>query len=301
MAALANLFLLALAVLPLFGQTLESPSTTLVFHSASRSLRPIIGMTGSSYLGQALYSDLDFASVSPDQKTVIIETAGHIKLIRNTQDSEEIESAVTAIDHILWSTDSSTAILFSSANRQLQWIINGKAGPATRLPDNARLLAAQPDGQMALVAADGRVYRITPDASSVQIAALGDPTAAAISGDTVYIADATTRQIFELRHNTQLPFLGPADDIQDPVALLLSADGGTLYVAMKSVRTLSAYNTSDKALATRLTLDWTPSSFAALSKETFLLNPDARVGEPFSILSTRGGLAESFIPTGAAK
>ena len=124
MAALANLRLLALAALPLFGQTLESPRTTLVFHSASRSLRPIIGMPGSSYLGPARYSDLDFASVSPDRKTAIIEAAGHVTLIRNMQDPEDIRAAITAVDRILWANDSSTAILFSSANRQLQWITN---------------------------------------------------------------------------------------------------------------------------------------------------------------------------------
>ena len=301
MAALDKLCLLVLLALPSFGQTMQSPLTTLVFHSASRSLRPIIGMTGSSYLGPALYADLDFASVSPDQKTAIIETANRVTLIRNLQDAAEIEAAITAIDRILWSNDSSIAILFSSANRELQWIANGKAGSVTTLPENARLLAAQPDANMAIVAAGGRVYRITPDAAPVQIAALGDPTAAAICGDTIYVADAAARQIFELSNNVQHPFLGPADGIDDPAALLLSADGATLYVAMKSARSLSAYSTVEKTLTGRLALDWTPSSFEALSKETFLLNSGARAGEPFSVLNLRNGLAENFIPTGDAK
>jgi len=217
------------------------------------------------------------------------------------QDAAEIETAITAIDRILWSNDSSIAILFSSANRQLQWIANGKADSVIGLPDNARLFFVQSDGQAAIVAAGGRVYRITPDAAPVQIAALGDPTAAAIHGDTIYVADAATRQIFELSNNVQRPFLGPADGIDDPAALMLSADGATLYVAMRSTRSLSAYSTVEKALTARLTLDWTPSSFKALSKETFLLNSGARAGEPFSVLNLRNGLAENFIPTGDAK
>lgn len=297
MAALVKLRLLALAALPLFGQALESPPVTLVFHSASRSLRPVIGITGSSYLGPALYGDLAFASVSPDQKAVIIEEAGRVALIRNMRDVEDIETAVRVIDRILWSSDSSTAIVFSSANRQIQWIVNGKAGSVAILPDTARLLAAQPDAQAAIYAADGRVYRITPDAASVQIAALGDPTAAAINGDMLYIADAAAHQIFELRDNMQRPFL----TIEDPAALLLSADGATLYVAMKSSRTIGAYGTSDGTLTARLTLDWVPSSLDALSTDTLLLNPGAKSGEPFSVLSIRNGLAESFIPTGAAQ
>lgn len=301
MAALGNISILALVVLPLFGQTLESPLTTFVFHSASRSLRPIIGAIGSSYLGSALYTDLDFASVSPDQKTVIIETADRVTLIRHMQDAAEIETAITSIDRILWSNDSSTAILFSSANRQLQWIANGKAGSITDLPDYPRLLAAQPDAKMAIVAAGGRVYRISPDAAPVQIATLVDPTAATVNGDTIYVADATTSQIFQLSDNVQHLFLGQADGIEGPAALRLSEDGATLYVAMKAARTLSAYRIADKALISRISLDWEPFSFEVLARDTFLLNPDAKSGEPFSILSTRNGLAESFIPTGDAK
>jgi len=309
LAALVKSSLLALAVLPLLGQTLNSPFTTLVFHAASRSLRPIVGMTGSSYLGPSVYPDLDFGSVSPDQKTAIIETAGRVTFIRSMQNQEtaDVETAITAIDLILWSDDSSTAILFSAANRQIQWITNGKAGSATDLPNGTRLLAAQCDAQGAIAASDGRVYRITPDTAPVQIATFGDPTAAATdaTGNTIYIADAATQQILVLSNNgggyNQRPFLAATEEIPDRAALLLSADGATLYVAMKSARTLSAYSTADKTLTTRLALDWVPSSFERLSKETYLLNPGARVGEPFSVLSTRNGLAESFIPTGDAK
>ncbi len=298
MAALVNLRMLALAVLPLFGQTLEIPSTTLVFHSASRSLRPIIGMPGSSYLGPALYADLDFASVAPDQKTTIIESTNRLTVIRNQQDSAVIENAIAAIDRIIWSDDSSTAILFSSVNRQVQWVVNSKAESAISLPDNVRLLAAQADARAAIIAAAGRVYRITPESAPIQIAVLGDPTAATFNGETLYIADTAAHQIFEISNNAQLPFLGLDNGIEDPAALRLSEDGATLYVALKSTRTLNAYRISDKTLLARISLDWEPSSFEALTRNTFLLNPGAKAGEPFSVLSTRDGLAESFIPTG---
>lgn len=301
MADLARILLLAFAAFPSFGQVMESPLSTVLFHPASRSLRPMIGMTGSSYLGPALYTDLDFASISPDQRVAIIETAGRVSLLRNWREATPIEGAIAGIEQAFWSNDASTAVVFSSNNRQLQWIAGGKAGAITTLPEGTRLLAAQSDVDVVIAAAGSRIYRITPDGAPSQIAMLGAPTAAAITGNTIYIADAAARQILALNDNTQTVFLGPNDGIEDPAALWLSADSRTLYVAMKSARTLSAYSTVERTLTTRLQLDWTPSSFVPISNGTFLLNPDARAGEPFSILTLRDGLTESFLPTGDAK
>lgn len=301
MAALDSLRILALAVLPLSGQTLDGPRTTLVFHPASRSVRPIIGMTGASYLGPALHADLDFASVSPGQKATILERAGRVTIVRNSADAVDVENAITAIDRIAWSEDSTVTILFSSANRQVQWVVNGSAEPAILLPENSRLLAAQPNAREAIVAAGGRLYRVTSQSAPAQIGVFGDPAAATFNGDVLYVADTASRQIFEIRDNSERPLLGQDDGIEAPTALRMSADGATLYVAAKSARTLSAYRISDKTLLSRISLECEPSSLELLAPDTFLLSLGAKAGEPLSVLSTRDGLAEAFIPAGDVK
>ncbi len=309
MPVLANLRFLTLAALPLFGQTLETPRTASIFHAASHSVRPIIGMTGASHLGPASYSDLDFASIAPDQRNAILVAGNQTRLTRNIQNADAIaiENAISFVDRILWSSDSGTAILFSSVNRQLQWLVDGQLSAVTNLPENALLLTAAHDGRTAITTANGRIYRITSDTAPVQIALLTNPIAATFDSEglTLYLADSTTNEIVELRDTgnsyTQRTFLSAADGIEDPVALRLTPDNAAIYVAMKASRAISSYRTLDKALLMRLPLDWTPSSFESLSPETFLLNPAAPIGEPLSVLMTRNGLAEFFIPAGDAK
>ena len=310
MPVLANLRLLAFAALPLLSQTLENPPTALAFHSASRSLRPIIGIPGSSYLGAPLLSDLDFASIAPDQKTGVAVSNGSTRLIRNIQDpasvSAPIENAIAAVDQVLWSVDSTTAILLSSTQREIQWITAGQAVPLYSLANMSgkiRLLAADPQAQVAIVAAAGQLFRITNETAPTLLATVGNPTAAVFdrTGQVLYVADAAARQIFELRYGTQTAFLKGAEGIEDPVARALSEDGTLLYVASQSSRSVAAFRTADSSLVGRLSLDWAPTSFTFLSRGTFLLNRTAPAGEPFSVLTTHDGLAEAFIPTGDVK
>jgi len=272
-------------------------------------VRPIIGMTGASHLGPAFYSDLDFASIAPDQRSAILVAGNQTRLTRNIQNADAIaiENAISSVDRILWSSDSGTAILFSSVSRQLQWLVDGQPSGVTKLPENARLLTSAFVGRTVATTENGRIYRITPDTAPVQIALLTNPTAATFDSEglTLYLADSSTNEIVEL-HDTgnspaQRTFLSAAQGIEDPVALLLAPDNATLYVAMKAPRAIVSYRTVDKTVLTRLPLDWTPSSFEALSPETFLLNPGAPIGEPLSVLVTRNGLAELFIPAGDAK
>lgn len=287
MAALAKFSLLALGTLSVIAQSMNGPGTPFVFHSASRSVRPIIGMTGAAYLGKAVHSDLLFASISPDQKSLILESS----------DGVSIKGAVGNIDTALWSADSTKAVLFSASRQQVQWIVNGEAGRVIDIPNSTRLLALRADGSVAIVAASERIYRVSPDQAPVQIAALTHPTAAAFHENTLFIADATARQILAFEHDgSQRVWL---DQIDAPDALLI--DHGVVYAASKRLRTVRAYSVDTTLPQAELNLDWEPSAFQLLSNQDFLLNPHASAGEPLSVLTTRGGLAEAFIPTGVTQ
>lgn len=287
MAALANFSLLALGVMSVIAQSMNGPNTPLVFHSASHSVRPVIGMTGAAYLGTAVYSDLLFASVSPDQKSFILESNGGVS----------IQGAIGDIDGALWSADSTKAVLFSAVRQQVQWIVGGEAGRVIEIPDSTRLLAVRADGDVAIVAAAGRLYRVSPDHVPVQIAVLAQPAAAAFHGSTLFVADSEARRILVIDPDgTQRIWL---DQIESPNAMLV--DRGVLYAASTQSRILRAYDVDTALPQAELRLDWEPSAFQLLSNQGFLLNPNAREGEPFSVLTIRGGIAESFIPTGVTQ
>ena len=51
------------------------PVSGIVFDAKAKSLRPIMGVPGASYLGNALAADMDLAAVSPDGKFALSGSA----------------------------------------------------------------------------------------------------------------------------------------------------------------------------------------------------------------------------------
>lgn len=315
MAALVNFHRCTLTAffvsLPLLGQALINPPTLLVFHSASRSLRPVLGILGSSYLGESICSDLDFASVAPNQKTAVLVGANATRLVRDLEDpfasTASPELIAPAINQVLWAADSSSAVLVSSVGRSLQWVVAGQVTPPVSLADldgNIRLLATDARADAVVLAIGNRLFRSTRQSPLALIATLGNPTAAAMDrhGETLYVADATARQVFAMRGNdggyTLTPLLHDQETVEHPVAVALSADGSKLYVADQASRSVLSYQTSDGTLLGRLALGEAPTSLRMLSGETFLLNEDAPLGASLSVLRAGDRLAEFFIPTG---
>jgi DNA-binding beta-propeller fold protein YncE len=291
------------------AQTVESPATPLVFHAASRSLRPVVGMAGSAYLGAAVREEVDFASIAPDRRTLFVQAGAASLLMTGAstaeENSRELSEAISGVDQLLWSADGQTAILFASAGPRLQWLAGGQAGAPVELPEGARLLAAYPDGRTAILTVAGHLYRVTPDTALEQIGVFENPAAAVTDGSALYVADAATGQVYAIETvdgaMTQRPLLAEGEAVEDPSSMLLSADGGTLYVALRSARLLRAYAIASGTATAELSLDAEPTAFVPLARGGFLLNPVAAAGEPFSVVNFRNGLTTAFIPTGDLK
>lgn len=315
MAALVNFYRFALtalfASLPLLGQSLVSPPTLLVFHSATRSLRPVVGIPGSSYLGGSICSNLDFASVAPNQKTAVLVGADGTRLVSDLADllgdPAPRDPIASAVDQVLWATDSSAAVLVSSSERSLQWVVSGQVALPVSLADldgDIRLLAADSRANAIVLAVGNRLFRATQQSPLALIAKFGNPTAAAMdrSGEIIFVADATARQLFKMHGDNGgyalTPLLQDQETVEQPVAVALSADGSKLYVADQASRSVTAYQATDGALIGRLALEQAPTSLRMLSRETFLLNEHAPVGASLSVLKAGDRLAEFFIPTG---
>lgn len=82
------LFISACA-LAAFGEDarLTGPAPGFVFDRWSHSIRPILGVLGSSHLGSAVAGGFDIASISPLGTIALATQAGTLYLVRNLDTS----------------------------------------------------------------------------------------------------------------------------------------------------------------------------------------------------------------------
>ena len=287
-----------------------------VFDSASRSLRPIIGIPGASYLGDPLVAGLDWAAVAPEGNHALALRAGDLYSVRGLQSNPAwtlIEGALPSPGRIAWSADASVAVLSSSVESRIQFVRNlGEgpvAGPPIDLPGRVSALALDRAGERALVGIEaeqeGGLYLVSPDGSPRLLAPLGRPAAIALAANDrdLFVADRASRQIWELRNfreeATPLLFADDGGGVTDAVGLALSRDGRLLFVASQSGKTLDAYALESRSLSSRSALDYEPSLLEPLSgRVLFLLKSRGSGNEPLLVLDTSREPTVYFVPVG---
>ena len=86
---------------PAVGQMapLGGPVSGLIFDAPSRSVRPIIGVPGSSYLGQALLENIDNAFIAPDGESALVVANTQVLLIRRLRSGNPARLPVSGLGH----------------------------------------------------------------------------------------------------------------------------------------------------------------------------------------------------------
>ena len=116
------------------GADLSGPVSGAVYNAGSRSIRPILGVPGSSYLGDAIASGLDAAAVSPNHKLAIAIRDGRGVVFTGVDEASPVATEVDAIagaDKLFWSSDSTVAGLYSSTSGAIETWRNGAMQPTT--------------------------------------------------------------------------------------------------------------------------------------------------------------------------
>src|SRR5712692_1991606 len=107
---------------------LSGPVSGFVFHEPSQSIRPIVGVPGSAYLGTALAQGFDAASVSPLGKFALATLGGKLYLLRGLDGGQSepapIEGSIDAVDRFAWSPDGASAVAYSGDSRRAQILRN---------------------------------------------------------------------------------------------------------------------------------------------------------------------------------
>ena len=306
------------AALSCFAQSIQvgGPITGLVYDTPSKSLRQILGMPGAARLGPPLLS-VDWASVAPDGRTALVLVQGEARLV-STKDIGQ-DSAGTPVLGLLdtpqfscWAEDSSSLVLYSAANRALQWVrLSGQAAeadpaiPLTGIDGDVTAIVADKSSGVTVVSAAGTgVYLIGPSGSaSLLIPADASAIAVEPGGQTLWVADRANAQLL------QITKVGPNPESQvlssDPAKLAdistlgLSFDKQRLYLASRATQLLYQFDRSAALLSEGMALDAPASLLLPLGRPSLrLLGVRDKLGQPLYLLDEKSGPGLFFVPAG---
>jgi len=310
---------ISIAVLSLPGGLAKAQSTSFhgpisgfVYSHTSRTVRPLFGIPGATYIGSPLLDQVDSASIAPGGKWAMITKGGHSAFMRGLSDLAPAESSpdglIDAVDRVLWNRDGSYALLYSSSGNRLQRVRLSDTGATADVPldlspwGQATVLAIDPAGQQIAFGVAGLgLYLFGAGQSPALLYSMASPAAAAFDGTgrRLYAVDLDRQQITEFDSGSSaLDFASlaqPDAPAVSPVGLAVSGDGRYLMLADSASQAVRVYETASRSLANTIPLDFTPSRFEALSSGTFLLNGD-NSNEWLLVLDARQLPSISFVP-----
>lgn len=309
--------LLAIALAsPLAAQpaSLRGAVSGFVFDPPSRTIRPLVGVPGSSYLGKPVLKNIDAAYIAPDGQSALVVENGKAALIRGLQDARPAPYPLgLQVDLAAWASNSSGLVVYSSSTRTLkQFDVSGTApvaGPSTDLSgiDGDVIALATNTGAtrtvIALYHSARSGFYVLTEGAVTQIAPSADPGAIAFSGgDLFYAIDRAARQVLRLSaapagaYET-LQFAAESAPLTDPIGLALSPDRLQLYLAGASDRAIRQYDLQSRQIVAEIALDAAPRGLSALADGTVLiLGPRATLDAPMWLAEVRNTLAVYFVP-----
>ena len=231
-----------------------APVLGLAYDESRQTIRPILGIPGAAILGDSLSLDfpLQSAAVAPKASLALALSADDhsIHLVRYTNGASSslaLDSAMTAPTQILFSPSGSAALLYRADSRQTQVVAGLSAAPTVTslslagLPDGVAPAALSDDAQSILFleagSTGGNIWMLRQQQNPLLLSFPGalmsfrpnsQDVVAATTDGAVYLARNAAagngdQQVFSL-----------PDGQSKPVAMAVSSDGGSAYVAFSS-------------------------------------------------------------------
>src|SRR6266478_8101692 len=236
-----------LAMQPAVAQqaSMSGPLSGFVFDSPTLSIRPMIGIAGSAYLGPSIMGGVDFASVAPNGVSALVIQGGQLLAVSGLNSAAPrmvpLDASFSSSMIIGWARDGSRVVFASGSDGAVIQSVRWTGGipsldPAMDLSSiggAVSTLVVDASLQRILIGirddAVGGVYLYDPDGSPTRLVAMADPSALALSSDGA-IAIATDRHTgLILRFAVEAvpaphPVLQSEDALTDPVGVVLSSD-----------------------------------------------------------------------------
>jgi DNA-binding beta-propeller fold protein YncE len=301
----------------------NAPSAVYVHDSVGKTIRPLVGILGSSYPGAVVLDGIDWASFALNHKSALISHAGALAWIPDLSVSDlgaNLESHslpdVPLPQQVIWAADSTRAAILTAASPQLAWLGHFDGTPrlaaSWALDGNQTgwaLLAADTNAnQVLLTSQEGdlrRLWLASPTNAPVLVTGLTNPTAAAFaqSGTTAFVADSATHQVVSISGlNSTNPVIAPLvaseQYVADPAAIALCKDGSRLFLADGGGKVIRAFEIATGTLSAELPVPFAPTSLTAVSSNSFLVGGRDQKEQPFFFLDTQTGGRVLFVPVG---
>jgi hypothetical protein len=309
------LLLTAACALTALGQEtrMSGPVSGFVLHSPSHSIRPLLGVLGSAYLGPAITSDFDAASVSPLGKTALVTRGGKLFFLQGLDTgaltATPIDEAIPA-DRFAWGQDGVSAAIYSADSRQAQIIRN--LAPARTPSIEAVLDLSTAEGDVSTLLFDGKRLLVgagpvyLADASGLKLLLrTGNPAALALGAGNrdLFVADRDSNQIWMVSDYsgdaTPMLFADDRAGLSTPVGLRVSAGGLRLLIANAGNSSVDALEISTRSSLKHIDLGFAPSRMDAVGSGALALLNSGADKEPLYLIDDGQDPAVYFVPAGS--
>lgn len=284
---------------------ISGPVSGFIFDPRAGAIRPIYGLPGAAYLGDALAVGLEWASVSPGGRAALVIKEGRLWGVYGLDRLQPVWHAVEAVavraQRAAWSPDGSAAVIYCSTSGLAQVISNlgnaPSAGEPLAVGSEISALAVDSRGRVAVGRADG-VYLISPSGPPVLLAATPGARAIVVAEASLWVAGADG-WIVEIQDYAAQPKALVLAEVGDPVGVGVSADRRALFVASRSERSVEAYDLLSRTPVARLALDSEPASMEGLAgRNLWLLRGLAAEIEPLLVFKADPEPGVWFVPVG---
>lgn len=293
--------ILMLFAIHMFGMdggrtTVQGLLAGYVFDQQARGVRPMLGLPGAAYLGEALVGGLEAAGIAPDGARALAVREGGLFLVvlKDGAGSAPVANAIGGADRFAWSPDGSVAAVYASASRQAQIIRNGVAGEPVDLSGLGEVVALAVSRSGKLIAGvageNGGVYL-----DGALLARAANPVGITIAGQDLYFTDKDRGQVWQV-----------AGFEQDAAALLFGegiegAAGFQIYGSRAFVagaKGIEVFDLAARARIGHLDVDAAPAQLAPFGERALWLLNAPGEGQPAYVLSAADVPAVYFVPAG---
>lgn len=288
------------------------PVTGLVYDGPSKSLRWFLGIPGAARLGDAVASDLEWASVAPDGQRALLIHRGALNTTTGDGQVTAVAGPVEPPQLACWASNS-TAVVYSASKRTLQWIRFGAGGA---IADTAISLAGV-DGTIVNLAADAAsslavvavagsgAYRVTAAEGPAQLLTATDVAALTLEpgGQTLWVADRGNTQLVEIANPasdaTPRTLIAAPDKLAGLAGIALSSDRKTLYLVTGTARQLYQWDRASATLSDAVALEADAGSIVPLGPFLFLLGVRHQAQDPLYLFQQGPNPGVFFVPAPA--
>jgi DNA-binding beta-propeller fold protein YncE len=300
--------------------TLSGPLSGFLFDSPTSSIRPIIGIAGSAYLGAPILSGLDFASVGPNGANALVILGGQLSAVSGLNSTAPqitpLDAPFSTSMIIGWAQDGSQVVFASGSGGAVIQSVRWTGGlpsldPAIDLSSiggTISALAVDAALQKILIGiradAAGGVYLWDQNGSPTMLTPMADPSALALNSDGA-MAIATDRHSgLVVRFAvgavpSPQPVLQNSDALSEPVGVLLSSDGKTVYIADRGKGVLAC--DVDSQVCSSIATDVVPKGFMLLAQSSVFLVSDRQTPTDPVVVFDSGSASIYFVPGGSAQ